>query len=249
MNAATNTSQTADTEFVVLSGVSREAYEKIVDALGEFHLRHSYDRGSLEMRRLLHGVPRQSYQRLLDALPEHYLRHTYDGWTLEMMTPTIDHEWVKGLLGRMLGAMSLALDIPVQSTGSVTLSGGDRGLQPDESYYIGRRVPVRGAEACGPGANPPPDLAIEVDVTNTSVPRLPIYAQIGVPEIWRYQEGQVRFYRLSAGQYEPIERSVAFPFVSPADMTRFLEQRHETDDNSVVRGFVNWATEARRTSS
>jgi Uma2 family endonuclease len=246
MNAITHAGPTADAEFVLICGVSREAYEQILEVLGEFHLRHTYDRGTLEMRRVIPAVPPESYRRFLEALPEHYLRHTYDGWTLEMMTPRIDHEWVKGLLGRMLEAMSFALDIPVQSTGSATLTGGDRGLQPDESYYIGRQVPIRRGEVHRPGEDPPPDLAIEVDVTNTSVPRLPIYAQIGVPEIWRYQEGQMRFYRLGGDQYEEIGQSVAFPFITPADVARFLEQRHETPDNSVVRGFVRWAEEARR---
>jgi hypothetical protein len=97
-----------------------------------------------------------------------------------------------------------------------------------------------------PGEDPPPDLAIEVDVTSAVLERPPIYARLGVPELWRYVDDEVRFYRLSeGGEYEPIEHSVGFPWVTPAGVTRHLERRHEQDENSVVRAFVEWATQAR----
>jgi Uma2 family endonuclease len=239
----------ADDEYVLICGVPWEAYERILEAVGEFHLRHTYDRGTLEMRRILYGVPPQAYQKLMEALPEQYLRHTYDGWTLEMMTPRIDHEWVAELIGRMLEAMALALGIPIQSIGSTTLSAarGDRGLQPDQSYYIGKRGPFLGRQTYQPGESPPPDLVIEVDVTNTVIPRLPVFARVGIPEIWRYAEGEVCFYALTkAGKYQPVERSVAFPFITPGDFTRFLNRRQDTDENSVVRAFVKWARKAHR---
>ncbi len=239
----------ADDEYVLICGVPWDAYQRILDALGEFHLRHTYDRGTLEMRRILYAVPPEAYQKFMEALPEHHLRHTYDGWHLEMMTPRKDHEWPAELIGRMLDAMALALDIPIQSLGSTTLSPakGERGVQPDKSYYIGRESQVRGGETYRPGDDPPPDLVVEVDVTNTVIPRLPVFARIGVPEIWRYAEGEVCFYALTkGGKYEPVERSLAFPFVTPADVTRSLNRRQETDENSVVRSFVRSARKAHR---
>ena len=60
---------------------------------------------------------------------------------------------------------------------------------------------MRGNDTYDPEKDPPPDLAIEIDVTNTSVPRMPVFAKIGVPEVWRLDErGQLRFYRLGEGQ-------------------------------------------------
>ena len=242
------TTSSPDDEYVLICGVPWDSYERILDAVGEFHLRHTYDRGTLEMRRVLHGVPPKAYRKLLDALPEHHLRHTYDGWTLEMMTPRKDHEWPSELIGGMLRALALALDIPVQSVGSTTLSAakGGRGLQPDKAYYFGKELQVRFGEVYRPGKDPPPDLVIEVDVTNTSVPRLPIFARIGVPEIWRYVRDEVRFYRLTRqGKYLSIRHSVALPFLTPDDVTRCVNMRNEKDENSVIRAFVRLAKKRR----
>ncbi len=233
-----------DYEYVVIHGVSPTAYERVLEAVGHCHLRHTYDHGDLEILRVLHAVDSAAYRKLIEAIPESYLRHTYDGWTLEMMTPGRDHEWVKGLLARMIETMALTLDIPIQSTGSTTLatSPHDHGLQPDESYYVQRESEVRGRDEYRPGVDSPPDLVIEVDVTSSCLPRLPVFAKLGVPEIWRYGTDGIQLYRLTEdGEYETVDRSLAFPFVAASDLARFLEQRRETDENSVIRAFVNWA--------
>jgi len=236
-------------ETVLICGVPPEVFRKIDELLGEFHTRFTYDRGTLEMYRVLHGVPPEVYWQFIELLPEQYLRHSYDGWTLEMMTPRRDHEWIKGLSARMLEAMALALDIPIQSTGSTTLSRSkhDRGLQPDESYYVGEHVASVGSETYQPGTDPPPDLAIEVEASNPVVPRLPLYADIGVREIWRWSGEEMEFLRLSErGDYEKLQHSLAFPFLAAADVTRFLQKRDPTSENALVRGFVNWARKAHK---
>jgi Uma2 family endonuclease len=233
-----------DQETVLICGITWDAYQRIDELFGEFHTRHTYDRGTLEMRRVLYGVPPETYRQFLETLPDHYLPHSYDGWTLEMMTPLRDHEWIKRLIGRMLEAMALAMDIPIQSTGSTTLSPSkhDRGLQPDESYYFGTEVATKGKETYQPGEDPPPDLVVEVETTNPVVPRLPLYAQIGVREIWRYKNEGVEFFRLAdRGEYERIDRSVVFPFIAADDIRRFLHERDPGNENAVVRAFVRWA--------
>ena len=237
-----------DKDLVLLCDIPYEQYERIIDVLQEFHTRHTYDRGRLEMWRVLYGLTWDTYQRLLDAMGDHPFRHTYDRGTLEMMTPRKDHEWVKKLLGRMLEAMSLAMDIPIQSVSSMTLTSAqaDRGLQPDESYYIAHEAQMREKQLYSPDEDPPPDLVIEVDVTDTCLPRLPVYARIGIPEIWRHDGREMQFYGLGPeGEYARIERSEAFAFLTPETITRFVEMRHETDENSVVRAFVDWARTAR----
>ncbi|NUQ61077.1 MAG: Uma2 family endonuclease [Pirellulales bacterium] len=244
-----STTSSFQNEFVVIHGVSPDDCERIAALLGESQLRRTEDQGTLQVRRVLHGVTPQMYRQFLDTFPQQRVRLSYDGRTLEMMTPRKrQHEWVEGLLGRMIEAMALALDIPIQTTGSTTLSSGnyDRGVEPDRSYYV-RSEPFVGSETYDPEKDPPPNLVIEVDVARSVVPRVPIHARIRVPELWRYRRGRVQFYRLSdSGRYVLIERSIAFPFITPDDITRFLNQRRERDENSVVRGFVKWAKEAYR---
>ena len=248
MKTAAQESRSSESEYVVLYGVPWNTYEGILDALGEYHLRHTYDQGTLEMRRILHGVTWEDYLKLLDATPDLSLPHTYDEGTLEMMSPRKDHDWMAKLIARMVEAFALAVDLPIQSIGSTTLraSKGGRGLQPDEAYYLANEPRVRCKETYEPEKDPPPDLAIEVDVTSTSVPRMPVFAKIGVPEIWRIERGRVRFYRLkSKRKYEPIERSIAFPFLKPADLMRFVKRRRDIGENEIVREFVEWAKKAR----
>jgi Uma2 family endonuclease len=239
----------SDEETVLICGVPPEAFVKINELLGDFHPRLAYDRGTLEMYRVLHGVPPKVYRQLMAVLSENYLRHSYDGWTLEMMTPRRDHEWIKKLVGRMLEAMALAHDLPIQSTSSTTLSRSkhDRGLQPDESYYVGEHVAKVASETYEPGGDPPPDLVIEVEATHSVVPRLPLFAAIGVREIWRWTREEMAFLRLTRGRkYEKIQRSLAFPFIAAADVTRFLQERDPANENAVVRGLVNWARKVHR---
>jgi len=138
---------------------------------------------------------------------------------------------------------------PIQSIGSTTLRApkGGRGLQPDRAYYLANEPRVRCKQSYDPEKDPPPDLAIEVDVTSSSVARMPVFAAIGVPEVWRIERGRVRFYRLkSKSKYEAVQRSFAFPFLRPADLTRFVKRRSEVGENTVVREFVEWAKQASR---
>ncbi len=242
------TSEQAD-RFVVLYGVPWDTYEGILDALDEHYLRHTYVEGTLEMRALVNGVSWQQYKRFLEALSDYNLRHSYDGWTLELMSPRKDHDWVKSILGRMVETMAYELNIPIQSVGSTTLTGDsvERGLQPDESYYVANESKVRGKSTYDPDFDPPPDLTIEVDVTHSSVKRLPLFAALAVPEVWRYDGQRVIFYRRGKSRkYTETQRSVSFPFLSPADVTRFLEKHTEMDENSLVRSFAKWAMQQYR---
>ena len=235
-------SRTADQdEHVVLYDVSPEVYAKLIDALPDVRASHSYNDCVLEVSRVLHGVSPDQYREFLEALGDHSLRHSYDGWDLEMMSPRRDHEWLKKLIGRMIESLTLSLDIPIQSVGSTTLraEGFQRGVEPDECYYIAHEASVRGKDFYEPGIDPPPDLAIEVDVTSSSVPRLHLFARLGVPEVWRYDGTRLQFLSLcEEGTYVEQSHSVAFPFLAPRDIEMFLGQRKTRDENSLVREFV-----------
>jgi Uma2 family endonuclease len=232
--------------YVVLYGVPWDTYVAITDALGEYHLRHTYDRGTLEMRSLLYGVSWDAYEDFLKALGNYSLRHSYDRGTLEMMSPPKSHEWEKRLLGRMVERLAEELDIRIQSVGSTTFraAAAERGLQPDESYYIANEPIVRCREDYDPKRDPPPDLVVEVEATQSAVPRLPLYAALSVPEIWVYDGKRLSFLGLTKeGKYKRLRNSAAFPFLRPLDLARFLTMRHKTDENSVIRSFVAWLKE------
>jgi len=247
MSIATRQNRSSQPEFVVLHDISWATYEGIRDALAEYHLRHTYVEGTLEMRRILCGVTWEDYLKLLAATPDIDLRHTYDEGILEMMSPRKDHDWVATLVARMIEAYAFASDTPIQSIGSTTLlaATGGRGLQPDEAYYLAHEPLVRCKETYEPDKDPPPDLVIEIDVTSSSLPRMPVFAKIGVSEVWRLdRRRRLHFHGLKKGKYYVLERSLAFGFLKPADLMRFVNRRAEIGENAVVREFVSWATQA-----
>jgi Uma2 family endonuclease len=249
MNPTITNEPLAGEDHVFFSGVGGESYDRIVHALGSAHVRAGDAPGRIAIARILSGVRPEQYLELIEALPDQYLRHTYDGRTLEIMTPGMDHEWIKTLLARMLEAMTLALDIPLRGIGSTTLHAarGERGLEPDECYYVGKESPFGDRHKYRPGEDPPPDLVIEVEITTAVLPRLPIYARLGVRELWRQADEELQFLRRSkAGKYQPVERSLVFPWITPADLMRFVNQFGEKEDNALVRGFVRWAKTAHR---
>jgi Uma2 family endonuclease len=138
------------------------------------------------------------------------------------------------------------LDIEIQSIGSTTLLRSERlvGLEPDECYYVKHEAEVRDKADYVPSRDPPPDLAVEVDVTNSSLDRMHIYSNLGIPEVWRYQDEQLTFYRLTTrGKYVRMSRSRAFPVLTPQVLTDVLRPRFERSENKLVRDFVAWLRE------
>ena len=235
--------------YVILYGIPWDTYEEILDALGEYHLRHAYSRGTLEMRGLLYGVSWKDYEAFLNATRSHSVRHTYRKGLLEIMSPLKDHDWVNSLIGRMIEAMTLDLDIDIQSIGSTTVTGKkvEWGLQPDEAYYVANEGRVRGKKSYDPQSDPPPDLVIEVDVTHSSIERLSGFATLEIPEVWRHDGEKLHFLkRTPAGRYREVAKSLAFPWLAPLDFERSLEQASSVRETEVIRNFVKSARKLYR---
>lgn len=194
---------------------------------------------------LLHGISWSAYEQILDALDDRPVRLTYDCGELEIMSPSERHERLKTLIGRLIETLTEELDIPIRSAGSTTLKSQlkQKGLEPDECYYVASEPRVRGKEDIDLEADPP-DLAIEVDVTRSCLDRLSIYAALGIPEIWRLEAGALRVLTLQRdGSYLPGETSSSFSFLSISELNRFLAARNETDETSWIRGFRVWVRE------
>ncbi len=100
---------------------------------------------------------------------------------------------------------------------------------------------VRGVKRITLEKYPPPDLVIEVDVTNKSLNRFEAYAQLGVPEIWRYERCALHLFgRSSDTEYESIDRSLAFPMIARTDLQRFLKQHGKRDEFDIVNDYIAW---------
>ncbi|MBI3411111.1 MAG: Uma2 family endonuclease, partial [Planctomycetes bacterium] len=149
-------------------------------------------------RLILNDVDWQTYTRLLHALDERHLRLTYDRGVLEIMTLSYRHESVARFLGRLAVTLSEEFDLPIREGGSTTLRRPRRqkGLEPDNCYWIKNASQIQGKTKIDLRTDPPPDLAIEVDVTHSSLNRMEIYAKLAIPEVWRLDDKGLTFHVL-----------------------------------------------------
>ncbi|NEO55879.1 MAG: Uma2 family endonuclease [Okeania sp. SIO3B5] len=192
---------------------------------------------------LLTGIRWETYQALLLDLAENPGKKlTYDQGALEIMTPLPEHEINKGFLGRLVQTTTEVLGLEISSLGSTTLSRKDlqKGVEPDECYYITNEELVRGKINFDFNRDPPPDLAIEIDITRSSLDRLTIYAALGIREIWRFDGANLFIYCLENGSYQEQEKSKVLPILSKSVILNFLIRRGEKGENALLNEFRLW---------
>ncbi len=173
--------------------------------------------GAGEQRVLIRGVGWQGYQALMEMVAEQPLRLTYDQGDLELMSPLFKHERHRCLLARIVEIITVELQIPRLTAGSTTLKRQDldRGLEADAAFYLGDLSRISNRDDLNLDVDPPPDLAIEVEITRSVLSRLGIYGALGVPEIWRFDGRTLRILeRQIDGSYQETTTSKVLPFVS-----------------------------------
>jgi Uma2 family endonuclease len=238
--------KTAPARMFQLWSVAPQAARKIAKILGKH--RAEFFPAANELRfaaALMRDVPWDAYQLLVDSVEHGRFRHTYDNGTLEMMSPSYDHENTHKLISRMLEMLSFQWQTAILSVGSTTQrkKGMKKGVEPDASYYFQSELTARELLAKGERA-PPPDLAIEVDIRSSSIPRLPTYAKLGIREVWRFDGKTMTFLKLGrSSKYIRVKSSLAFPILAPNDLLIFLQQRAVKSENEIVREFLEYISQ------
>ena len=203
---------------------------------------------------VLSGIDWRTYSRLLRVFAERPgIRLAYDRGELEIMSPTLEHDDDSRLLGVFVFVLTEELDLPLKHGGSTTLRRRlrRRGIEADECFWIANALRMAGRRRLDLRKDPPPDLAIEVDVSCSSLDRLGIYAALRVPEVWRLEGDTLTFHVLTdAAEYTSAPASRSFPLLTPADLLGFLQQARQTgDENVVVRQFRDWIRQRRAAAS
>jgi len=198
----------------------------------------------VDNRLVMAGEPWSAYTRWLKLFDERrHVRITYDRGALEIMTLTHEHEHPAVLLTRLINVWTEERGLPIKGGKSTTFRRREikRGLEPDECFWIANESLVRAKERIDLREDPPPDLVIEIDVTNSCIPRLPIYAALKMPEVWRIDQGVLSFQILQPnGAYAAAPVSASLPPLTPADLEAFLVLRGHIDENALVRLFRDW---------
>jgi Uma2 family endonuclease len=223
---------------------------------------------------VLYGLAWADYERLLaarEAAGRKRLRITYDRGTAEIMTPgggppsptaartnsgregapimTVGnrHERWKKLIARLIEAAALGFRTPLVASGNLTLNrpGLDRGLEPDECYYVRNAARVAAVRELDFRTDPVPDLVVEVEVSRTVLDRLDLYAALGIEEVWRYDGTRFRFLvRSETGGYTETAASLAFPLLTAAGLGGYLARAGTTDDTALCLELMEWARQA-----
>ena len=189
---------------------------------------------------LLSSVEWATYLQLRDQPANCHVRMTYDCGRLELMSPVSRrHERVHRLLSRMVDAWTEERNIPMSSGGSTTLRREDlgRGTEPDSSFHLATETAVRAVDDLVLPESPPPDLVIEADFASSSIPRLPIYAALGVPEVWQWHRDTLRLRCLVAGDYQDATASRVLPGFPVGVAVELLTARHTLDETTLLRRF------------
>lgn len=188
---------------------------------------------------VLYDVSWETYTLLLRQVGQGATRLTYDDGVLEITVNGDEREKFKTLIGRMVEYLAIERDIPISGFGSVTMRKKKlrKGVEPDECYFVQNEPKLRE----GKRHNLPPDLVVEIDITSGTVPKQPIYAALGVLEVWRFDGVRLRsLHRTKSGKYEAHERSLAFPFLKMADVERFVLQGEKASQTAVMKAWKQW---------
>jgi Uma2 family endonuclease len=179
-----------------------------------------------EGRIVVPGVNWGHYEQMLQIVGDRHIHVTYDAGTMEVRKPSQRHGQAAQLLGFFVIQIADEMEMDYEPLGMTTWKRPDmeKGLEADQCYYLANAAIVRDRVELDLEIDPPPDLAIEVDITSSSLDRMGIYAELRVPEVWRYDGRTLTIYQLQAGgEYRACETSPNFPGLRPADILRLIE--------------------------
>ncbi|BAC88877.1 Uma2 family endonuclease [Gloeobacter violaceus] len=196
-------------------------------------------------RIVLRDVSWQQFEAILTELGDHRAsRLAYDNGMLEIRMPLPEHERSKVLLSDFVKNLLEALDIDFEPFGSSTFKRIDmaKGIEPDECFYIQNHAAMIGKRRLDLTIDPPPDLAIEVDLTSKT--QLEVYRVLGVPELWRYESGRLRIDVLQSGRYVESPISPTFPDLLLVErFPGFVEMAATAGTRPALKAFRQWVKE------
>ena len=191
---------------------------------------------------LMKDISWATYKNILAELGENRnYRVSYSQGVLEIMAPLPEHEVAKVIIGDLAKALLEELDIEFWSLGSTTFDKEimDAGVEPDDCFYIENEAKVRGKDRINLEIDPPPDLAIEIDITSRT--RFNNYQALKVPELWRWNGSRLEINVLVDDKYVQTSQSRSFPNLPINQVIPEYLERSKTDGrNATMKAFRNW---------
>jgi Uma2 family endonuclease len=194
---------------------------------------------------LVEDVNWQQFESILAELGERRAsRLSYSNGRLEIMVPLAEHEKAKEIIGDMVKFLLEARQIAFESLGSTTLKNErmSQAVEPDTCFYIQNQAAVIGKNRLDMSVDPPPDLAIEINLTSRT--QLDNYQILGVPELWRYARQGLQINVLQAEQYIESDVSPTFPNIPIIELVnQYTQQSQVAGRTSAIQAFKIWVGE------
>ena len=182
---------------------------------------------------LINDVTWTQYEALLAHRGDHRRLPRIHYWnrTLDIMAPLPELERVIVVIADVVKIILRLQQRPWESLRSTTFKRLNlAGVEPDDCFYIQNQQAIIGKDRIDLAVDPPPDLAIESDVTSKT--KTEAYQAIGVPELWIYDTGKLTIYELQAGDYQDVDTSPTFPTLPIKDLIPQVLQRAKTIGSS-----------------
>ena len=201
-----------------------------------------------EQRVILSNISWQTFEQLLKELGDkRATRLAYNEGLLEIMTPLGPHENNNRFIESLIGVIADELNLNIKKFGSLTMKREKKlkGAEPDSCYYLQNEPLVRSKQEIDLDNDPPPDLVLEIDITSGSLDKKPIYAAIGVPELWRYDGNRLEVFVLEPlkRNYLSVSQSPTFPWMPLDVIHRFIRQSLVDGETATLRAFRAWVRE------
>lgn len=191
----------------------------------------------------LEDISWDEYEQLLEELSEWPgVRVSYDHGRVEIMSPTTEHEEYKDFILRIAHILAEELGVALEPRGSSTFKRKRllKGAEPDASFYVKNAAAIVGKRRIDLSIDPPPDVVVEIDISSESLSKFPIYAVLGVPEIWRYDGKQACIYHLSDEDYVEAPASRSFHGLTAQAITDSIEQSKTEGQSQALTAFRKW---------
>ncbi|MDJ0845552.1 Uma2 family endonuclease [Crocosphaera sp.] len=204
-----------------------------------------------ENRVILNDLTWETFNQILKEIGnKRVIRLAYDQGIVEIMTPFGQHEYSNRFIDNLILVIALELNLNIKTMGSLTLKKEmlKKGVEPDSCYYLNNEPLVRQKQDIRLDIDPPPDLVLEIDMSNSSLNKLPIYAALGVPEIWRYDGNQLIVFILSNNHqnYVQSDYSSTFSWLKVADLLPFIDQSLREGETTTLKHFRHWIQQQTR---
>jgi Uma2 family endonuclease len=204
-----------------------------------------------EPRIRLAGVDWATFERL--AATSRGARFAFDRGVLEIISIGPLHGLHAARVGEFVRNVTRTLGIPRESLGATTWKRQDaeRGIEADQCFHFTREKIAASRTALERGSNdstdyPVPDLVVEVDISKPQIDRLAIYASIGVSEVWRFVNGEVRIEQLGQDWTYKRSRTSRFLPVRDVDIQRWLVDEDQRDELAWEERLTAWAQGLRK---